>query len=248
VPEPALRTFDKTEGGPHGSPFSCPVPARKDCRTERLLTLICYPETKSLGARVFRRDFPGWEQAEDHESISISGHPESIHLEARHGRRALGLQLRNKTPMRVGVKAKPPEGRCAATRPNETWAMDTAHNHLPTGRMTRILTVFDTVNRFSPLIDPRFTYRSENVVEPLDRTCGRLGYSRAIRLDQGTEFVSRTLDLWAYTHDVTLDFSRTGKSTDNAFIEAFSDRFRAERLNAHGLLTLADASENLEGW
>lgn len=31
--------------------------------------------------------------------------------------------------------------------------------------------------------------------------------SMAIRVDQGTEFVSRDLDLWAYTHDVVLDFS-----------------------------------------
>ena len=55
----------------------------------------------------------------------------------------------------------------------------------------------------------------------------------AIRVDQGTEFVSRVLDLWAYRRGVTLDFSRPGKPTDNAFIEAFNGRFRAECLNAH---------------
>ncbi|MFK4495938.1 transposase InsO family protein [Bradyrhizobium japonicum] len=32
---------------------------------------------------------------------------------------------------------------------------------------------------------------------------------------------------------VTLDFSRPGKPTDNAFNEAFNGRFRAECLNAH---------------
>lgn len=61
---------------------------------------------------------------------------------------------------------------------------------------------------FSPVIDPRFTYRSENVVEALDKACARLGYPKAIRVDQGTEFVSRNLDLWAYAHGVTLDFSQ----------------------------------------
>jgi putative transposase len=40
---------------------------------------------------------------------------------------------------------------------------------------------------------------------------------------------------------VTLDFSRLGKPTDNAFIEAFNGRFRAECLNAHWFLSLADA-------
>lgn len=160
---------------------------------------------------------------------------------------ALGLQLRNKTPKRR-VKAKLREDRCAATRPNETWAMDFVHDQLATGRKIRILTVVDTFSRFSPVIDPRFTYRSENVVEALDRACARLGYPKAIRVDQGTEFVSRNLDLWAYTHGVTLDFSRPGKPTDNAFIEAFNGRFRAECLNAHWFLTLADAAEKLEAW
>lgn len=73
--------------------------------------------------------------------------------------------------------------------------------------------------RFSPVIDPRFSYRGENVVTTLDRVCKSIGYPATIRVDQGSEFVSRDLDLWAYQNDVTLDFSRPGKPTDNAFIE-----------------------------
>jgi hypothetical protein len=42
------------------------------------------------------------------------------------------------------------------------------------------------------------------------------------------------------------DFSRPGKPTDNAFIEAFNGHLRAECLNAHWFLTLADAQEKLE--
>ena len=63
-----------------------------------------------------------------------------------------------------------------------------------------------------------------------------------------TEFVSRDLDLWAYRNGVVLDFSRPGKPTDNAFIEAFNGRFRAECLNAHWFLSLADAQEKVETW
>ncbi len=47
---------------------------------------------------------------------------------------------------------------------------------------------------------------------------------------------------------MTLDFSRPGRPTDNAFIEAFNGRLRAECLNAHRFLTLADAAEKLEAW
>ena len=54
--------------------------------------------------------------------------------------------------------------------------------------------------------------------------------------------------LWAYTRGVTLDFSRPGKPTDNAFIEAFNGRFRAECLNAHWFMSLEDARQKMEAW
>ena len=66
---------------------------------------------------------------------------------------------------------------------------------------------------------------------PLERVCLDIGYPKTIRVDQGSEFISRDLDLWAYASGVTLDFSRPGKPTDNAFIEALNGRFRAECLN-----------------
>jgi len=47
---------------------------------------------------------------------------------------------------------------------------------------------------------------------------------------------------------LTLDFSRLGKPTDNADIEAFNGRFRAECLNAQWFLTLADAAEKMADW
>ena len=67
-------------------------------------------------------------------------------------------------------------------------------------------------------------------------------------VDQGSEFVSRDLELWAYARGVTLDFSRPGKPTDNAFIEAFNGRFRAECLNAHWFMSLEDARQKMEAW
>ncbi|WP_366943566.1 integrase core domain-containing protein [Cypionkella sp.] len=63
---------------------------------------------------------------------------------------------------------------------------------------------------------------------------GKQGYPKTIRVDQGSEFVSHDMDLWARQRGVALDFSRPGKPTDNAFIEAFNSRFRAECLNSTG--------------
>lgn len=46
----------------------------------------------------------------------------------------------------------------------------------------------------------------------------------------------------------TLDFSRPGKPTDNAFIEAFNGRFRQECLNTHRFMSLPDVREKVDAW
>ncbi len=88
--------------------------------------------------------------------------------------RELGLQLRNKTPKRR-VKAKLREDRRNATRPNETWAMDFVHDQLATGRKLRVLTIVDTFSRFSPALEPRFSFRGTDVVEVLERVGREMG-------------------------------------------------------------------------
>ncbi len=120
----------------------------------------------------------------------------------------LGLQLRNKTPKRR-VRAKLKEDRAQASHSNHVWAMDFVHDQLATGRRIRILTVVDTFSRFSPVVDPRFSYRGEDVVATLDRACRTMGYPKTIRVDQGSEFISRDLNLWAYQRGVELDLPAT---------------------------------------
>jgi putative transposase len=51
-----------------------------------------------------------------------------------------------------------------------------------------------------------------------------------------------------FTNRIEIDFSRPGKPTDNAYIEAFNSHLRAEYLNASWFLTMADARERIERW
>jgi putative transposase len=76
--------------------------------------------------------------------------------------------------------------------------------------------------------------KREQVVDVM----GRLLFERdcppaKIRVDNGPEFIFCALDHWAYINQVTLDFSRPGKPTDNAFVESFNGRLRDECLNTH---------------
>ena len=74
------------------------------------------------------------------------------------------------------------------------------------------------------------------------------GCPKSIRVDNGPEFISKELDLWAYFNNVTLDFSRPGKPTDNAFVESFNASVRRECLNKHWFLSVRDAQRKIEDW
>jgi putative transposase len=67
-------------------------------------------------------------------------------------------------------------------------------------------------------------------------------------VDNGPEFISKELDLWAYARGVQLDFYRPGKPIDNAFIESFNSRFRQECLNQYWFLSLEDAQSKIKAW
>jgi putative transposase len=88
--------------------------------------------------------------------------------------------------------------------------------------------------------------RGQDVVGLLDRIKAARGIPGSLRCDNGPEFVSKVLDLWAYENRVALDFSRPGKPMDNAFAESFIGSLRDECLNVNWFLSLADAREKIE--
>jgi putative transposase len=67
-------------------------------------------------------------------------------------------------------------------------------------------------------------------------------------MDNGSEFISKDLDRWAYENRVILDYSRPGEPTDNPFIESFNGSFRDECLNTNWFLSLEDAKLKIESW
>jgi putative transposase len=75
-----------------------------------------------------------------------------------------------------------------------------------------------------------------------------IGLPKHIQVDNGSEFISMALHLWAYENRVTLDSSRPGKPTDNPYIESFNGSLRDECLNLNRFLSLDDAQEKIEVW
>jgi len=104
--------------------------------------------------------------------------------------------------------------------------MDFVADALFKGRRSRALTVDDAFTREALAIDVDQGIKGEPVVEVMARISLIRGAPRTIRVDNGPEFISKALDRWTYENGVTLEFSRPGKPTDDAFAESFNARLR----------------------
>ncbi len=131
---------------------------------------------------------------------------------------------------------------------NQVWAMDFVTVSLADGRRVRALTLLDLFTRESLAIRAGAPFTGGQVVAVLEELTALRGVPSSIRVDNGPEFSGKMLDLWAYFNKVTLDFSRPGKPTDNAFIESFNGRFRQECLDPNWFLCLEDARVKIESW
>jgi putative transposase len=158
-----------------------------------------------------------------------------------------GLSLRHKRPKR-NKSARLRQPKSIVTAINEIWSMDFVSDALFDGRRLRALTVVDNYTRESLAIDVGQSLKGEDVVRVLDVIVAQRGAPQTIKVDNGSEFISKVMDRWAYEHGVELDFSRPGTPTDNAKVESFNGRFRQECLNEHWFLSLADAQGKIEHW
>jgi len=122
----------------------------------------------------------------------------------------------------------------------QNWSIDFASDAL-FGRRIRPPTVVDDYSRESLAIEVGQSITGEQAVTVMNRLSAVRGAPKRIRVDNGQKFVSKALDQWAYLHEVTLDFSRPGKPTDNPLLESFNGRLRDECLNTNWCLSLGDA-------
>jgi putative transposase len=158
-----------------------------------------------------------------------------------------GLQVRMRVRRRKHISLHRGPVPVATAR-NEYWSMDFVHDQLTNGRKFRVLTVIDKWSRESVLLEVDFSLTGQSVVKAMQRLCLSRALPKAITVDHGTEFTSKSLDEWAWHHQVKLDFIRPGKPTENAFIESFNGRLRDECLNANEFASIDDAKQRIEAW
>ena len=159
-----------------------------------------------------------------------------------------GLTLKKMRPQRKRKAIRHREERFRATGPDQAWSIDFVADQLQDGRRFRALTVVDTFTREAVAIEAGQSLKGDDVVRTLNRSKNKRGVPKLLFCDNGSEFTSQAMDLWAYQNGVKIDFSRPGKPTDNAFVESFNGTFRAECLDAHWFNDLNEAKRIIEDW
>ncbi len=96
---------------------------------------------------------------------------------------------------------------------NQCWSMDFVADQLFDGRKIRALTVVDNFSRQCVAIHVGQSLKGEDVVSVLERLkVVSLTVPGRIQVDNGSEFISKALDKWAYDNGVTPGLFQTGKT------------------------------------
>jgi putative transposase len=161
--------------------------------------------------------------------------------------REQGLSLRRKRPRR-NKAAQSRQPTAIVEHSNLVWSMDFVADNLFDGRKVRMLTVVDCFTREWLAIYVGQSLKGEDVVNVVEGIARQLGASKTVKTDNGSGFISKPMDKWAYVRGIELDLSRPGKPTDNATIESFNGRLRQECLNEHWFMSLDDAKHKIEAW
>ncbi len=159
---------------------------------------------------------------------------------------ALHLNLPRRTRRRVPKGIQHPLAAPATL--NHTWALDFMTDALYDTRRYRTLNIIDEGNREGLAIEVGMSLPSLRVIAVLEDLIALHGRPRALRMDNGPEFISIALTRWCAERGIALWHIQPGKPQQNAYIERFNRSYRDEVLNAYLFLSLAEVREVTAEW
>lgn len=160
--------------------------------------------------------------------------------------RELELNLRIKPKKRI-VREKP-ETLAVPEAINQCWSMDFMHDQLVDGRTYRLFNVLDDFNREGLTIEVDLSLPAERVTRALDQVIEWRGKPRVLRCDNGPEYISGTLAIWAEMRGIHLSFIQPGKPQQNAYIERYNRTVRYDWLGQYLFESIAQVQDHATRW
>ena len=238
-------TAEQRRAAVHHVQASAAVSERRACRWLGVhrspVRYVAHPRREDAPLRARLRELaavhPRWGAPLLTWALQREGWPDN-HKRIERVYRQDGLAVRKRSKRKLQRPRTPHE---PAVAPNARWSMDFVRDTLASGRVFRLFTVVDDCTREALAIAVDTTFPGTRVVETLEGLAAQRGYPACVVCDNGPEFVSRAVAIWAAQQHVELRHIQPGKPNQNALIESFNGRLRDECLNQHWFLSLEDA-------
>jgi putative transposase len=131
---------------------------------------------------------------------------------------------------------------------NQSWSMDFMSNSMVGGRRFRTFNLIDDRTREVLAIEIDKSLSSKRIIRTLERVILDRGKSNIIRTDNGPEFTSKDLELWAKDHEIQIQFIQPGRPMQNGYIEQFNRIYRESILDAYLFFELDQVKTLTEEW
>lgn len=115
---------------------------------------------------------------------------------------------------------------------NQSWSMDFMSDSMVGGRRFRTFNLIDDCTR-DLAIEIDTSLSSKRIIRTLERVILDRGKPNIIRTDNGPEFTSKDLELWASDHEIQIQFIQPARPMQNGYIERFNRIYRESILDAY---------------
>lgn len=116
------------------------------------------------------------------------------------------------------------------------------------GRRFRTFNLIDDCTREVLAIEIDTSLSSKRIIRTLERVILDRGKPNIIRTDNGPEFTSKDLDLWARDNEIQIQFIQPGRPMQNGYIERFNIIYRESILDAYLFFELDQVRTLTEEW
>lgn len=176
------------------------------------------------------REHIRWGFNKMYQTIRNEGYPWN-HKKVRRVYCELGLNLRKKPKKRLPTREA--KTLFQPSKANYCWSLDFMSDALRDGQKFRTFNVIDDFNREGLGIMVGRCLPASCITNYLDFIGQFRGYPEFIRVDNGTEFLSREFVRWTTKHQITINYIQPGKPAQNAYIERFNRTYREEVLDIY---------------
>jgi putative transposase len=160
--------------------------------------------------------------------------------------RLLELNLRIKPKRRLVREV--PQPLAVPEAINQVWSMDFMHDNLGDGRQYRLFNVLDDFNREGLGIEVDLSLPSARVIRALDQIIEWRGRPKAIRCDNGPEYLSGALQEWSARKNIRIDYIQPGKPQQNAYVERFNRTVRYDWLSQTLFESIEEVQDAATRW